>query len=329
MTNTIDAENIWPYNKVVLHEAEKEFSVIIPSSNPQYLHVCLKNLCLHSDYLKEVIVVEDWTYYEEHAIENLCKKYGATYRRLDTPKRNRYDFRAPEARSLGQDMVTGDIVLFLDEDCLPCTSYFNRLHEIHTQHQDVVFSARRIFLIEDMVETQRDWHRIVLQWPLRQYEKTELCFYDGPFSCGPENTYIQCLESNNCSVRRSNLNRIGEWEHFFGYGEEDLYWAFKAMRSGLRGAYFPHDKDTFVFHMKHPPRNGELGLNAVNRLYLCEKDEEFGEAIRKQHLRYGSFARDWVQTPMQQILTNGLNSLEIFEYLPALPSELQKYVRGG
>ena len=69
----------------------------------------LESLLKQRRLIKEIIIVEDWTYEREFTIKKISDKFGCSYFQLPCPKSSPYDFRAAECRNLGFQKSTGDL----------------------------------------------------------------------------------------------------------------------------------------------------------------------------------------------------------------------------
>jgi glycosyltransferase involved in cell wall biosynthesis len=146
-----------------------KISIVIPCSDAKLLKFCLLGISLQDkQFIEEIIVVEDWVYSDYHASERLCEKFSTKYFRLPSPKKNRHDVRICECRGMGMKAAKGEIILFLDQDCILCDGYLKRLSDIHLTHDKLIFSAERIFLNENSSQlNESNWMQIVHQWKYR------------------------------------------------------------------------------------------------------------------------------------------------------------------
>jgi glycosyltransferase involved in cell wall biosynthesis len=101
----------------------RQYSIIVPAyNNPEELNNCLRALEV-SEWRDrfEIIVVDDCSPGESKAIRNTAERYGAEYYRL--PKNEGPGI----ARNRGAEMAKGDILVFIDSDCVAPDGWLNRL----------------------------------------------------------------------------------------------------------------------------------------------------------------------------------------------------------
>lgn len=229
--------------------------------------------------------------------------------------------RLVDCRNRGLKSATGDIVLWLDDDCIPCFWYMERLLEIHNEYPDCAFSAHRIMLHERKTDlNDANWEQMVARFDYRKLSGTKpMAHFNGFW----DNTkdYPYGIYGNNLSVSRENANKVGGFIHYFGYGEEDIYWSYQANKMGIRGLYQKDkEKDLFVCHVNHGSRPHSTELASINRLWLYERDPEF-------KLACSNLRGDWTKDIVERILRDGLQSSPVYPDLLDIPDSLRKYVR--
>ncbi|MFA5312524.1 MAG: glycosyltransferase family A protein [Methanomassiliicoccales archaeon] len=313
-----------PLDKSIIRSSNaiRNISVIIPAHKGDALTYVLQSLSMQREYIKEIIIVEDWIYEGDFEIEQMSKKYGCSYFRLPLPKSSPFDIRATECRNLGFKYATGDLVLWLDDDSVPCLWFMHRLMEIHNHFPSTYFCANRILLNETPNEVKDRWEYVIgTQWDYQRripFDAKNYQYFNGFW----DNTkdYPYSAYTHNLSVRRDLAIDVGGFEHFFGYGEEDVYWDYKAEKLGIHGLYqCDMSKDIYIGHLYHD-HNLTSEISSINRLWLYSKDPGFREACR--YLR-----GDWNEKTLQKVEKEGLQSLEVFSDLPSLPESLKKYIK--
>jgi GT2 family glycosyltransferase len=94
--------------------------------------------------------------------------------------------------------------------------------------------------------------------------------------------------SNNLSVRRNHVERIGFWDEAFrGWGEEDLDFAYRLFLSGCR-PILPIDGPVFAYHLDHPV-NQQANYDSLkkNAQYFIRKYPIMAEYRRKAYRLHG------------------------------------------
>lgn len=297
--------------------ARKAVSVIIPGNNPDMLAFCLLSIAPQMEWVKEVIVVEDWSAPYNTRIRDICSRHGATYFALKGPKRCPTDFRLCDARNLGMSTATGEILLFLDEDCLVCPWFMRRLTEIHTINKNLYFTCQRLRLKRGPTEL------------------TEATWYDAMMSRCPAGARRGLpVRPRGCmfiplrglewiggwgyafSVRRENALKVGKFENWYSYGEEDVYFGYKLQAAGLKLGVWSLNSDIFVTHMHHEGRPMSYMLPVLNRIYLYDKDPAFEKVMNRQHSVMHSRRLDWTTPQLDWLKRNGMVRLPYFFELP-------------
>lgn len=299
----------------------KNVSVIIAAANPDSVRYILKSLSEQREHIKEIIVVEDWVYEKDFRMQRLAKQFDSIYLRLPTPKRSPYDQRCGSCKTLGLSMATGDIILWLDDDCVPCLWYIERLLQVHNEYPDCAFNGHRIYMMESASDlNDNNWKSVIGQWDnQRRNQSAGFKHYKGFWDNTKEPPFG--VYGNNLSVSRKNAIRVGPFINYFSYGEEDLYWGYKAYKLGIRGIYQRDiSKDLFVCHLKHEGRPYSREFTAINRLWLYEQDPEFMEACY-------NVRGDWVIDEQERILSDGIQASPVFNELIDLPDCLRKYIK--
>ncbi|MFA5312526.1 MAG: hypothetical protein WC375_04285 [Methanomassiliicoccales archaeon] len=129
---------------------------------------------------------------------------------------------------------------------------------------------------------------------------------------------------NNLSLQRKYIPLIGEWERFYGYGEEDQYWDFRAIKNGMICLRSQFGKDLYVCHINHD-RGINYDFSVINRLYLFEMHPEFEKHIIEYNDKYNMSEHDDAIIDVNRFRANGLKSSPIYKHLPPLPDCLKKY----
>lgn len=130
------------------------------------------------------------------------------------------------ARNAGRRAATGDILVYLDVDCIPSATLVSGLAEAVAAHDALICCEIR-YLPEDAVSdgwTEAGLDRIGHRHPARS-------FPDSGVIPAPQPGLFWSLAF---AVRAATYDRIGGFdEGFSGYGAEDTDLAFRAARAGV------------------------------------------------------------------------------------------------
>lgn len=193
-----------------------KFSVVIPTCHrPALLAGCIRAL---SKDEAEVIVSDDS---HDEETRTLLEREFPSVRWLPGPR------LGPAAnRNCGARAATGDWLAFLDDDCEPQPGWLAALAQ----------ASREADVVEGRTLAPGA--------------------SDSPFEEHVENLHGGVLWSCNLAVRRADFERLGGFdEDFFEAGGEDMEFAWRVARAGLRVRFAPEA----LVH--HPPRHiGWSGL---------------------------------------------------------------------
>lgn len=188
--------------------ASMRISVVIPSKNrPAEIVRCLASIYEHCPHVEEVVVVDQSSpRYELPAYPNLVHRY-------DTALSG-----ASAARNAGADAASGEVVLFVDDDCLFLNDVVAGIAADFAANPDAIGVQAQI-VDKDFVPTPL---------PSRIFERG---FFDTNAYGAPHD--LRRLAGAGCAYRRSLFatERFDESLRDYSYGEDyDL--AFRARRYG-------------------------------------------------------------------------------------------------
>ena len=158
-------------------------------------------------------------------------------------------FRAAAARNLGARAATGDVLVFLDQDCVPAPDYLGRVAAAAADPWSLVVGHRRHAALDGWPAGRvRSWLRgagdgpEVLaepQWLLEGYARTADL-------AEPDDRSYQLVISAVLSMHRQLFDRLGGFDGSLrGYGGEDWELAHRAL---VAGADLHHLPDAVVWH---------------------------------------------------------------------------------
>ena len=174
---------------------------------------------------------------------------GAHAYRCLTVRQDDDGFRAAAARNHGARAGTGDVVVFLDQDCVPARDYLERVAAAAADPWSLVVGHRRHALLDDWSAARvRAWlggGAVVPPvlpepgWLLEGYARTADL-------TEPDDRSYQLVISAVLSMNRQLWQRLGGFDASFrGYGGEDWELAHRALVAGADLRYLP---DAVVWH---------------------------------------------------------------------------------
>jgi glycosyltransferase involved in cell wall biosynthesis len=200
---------------MVVISTEPLVSIVIPHLNePEDLRRCLAALATQADsgIPVEIIVVDNGS---RQLPRDLCAAFGARLEVELTPGPG-------PARSRGADLARGDIVAFIDADCLVQPGWLRSIAEFFDAHPEIDFTAGAIGI------ARLDPNRPTM---FEAYE--EQCAYRVKL-------YVErdrYAATGNMAVRRAVWQAVGP---FGGIATmEDREWGQRASALGYRLAYLP------------------------------------------------------------------------------------------
>jgi len=166
------------------------------------------------------------------------------------------NFRPSSARNIGVDGTNGDIILFLDSDCIPGPSYLRDHWELlGTSMEPVVTLGHRIFIDGgDVKSTAIREYRCELNhipeivsssnyWLPRDRRLKEFEEFDR------HSMQFHCCHGCNLGIWRVDFDSIGGFDEDF-----DGYWGYEDIEFGYRiwaqGAKFVYLRNAHVYHQE-------------------------------------------------------------------------------
>ena len=235
-----------------------EVSVIVPTYNrPQALDMVLSALG-EQDYPRfEVIVADDGS--EAATAELIAEHAGRFGRPLHHVWQPDNGFRLSEIRNKALAQATGDYIVSLDGDCVPCQNYLSHHAALAaparfvTGHVTWLSQAFTQDVLANRIPVQRstlkDW-----VWMYRTKRINRLRPYftlpDGPWR-HMRKRLVRALYGGNMGAWRHGLEAVNGWdERYQGWGCEDHDLAVRLINAGIfrkDGRYAMP-----VMHLWHP-----------------------------------------------------------------------------
>jgi glycosyltransferase involved in cell wall biosynthesis len=295
-------------------------SVVIPChNNASQLAWILQSLRSQSMQPTEIICVDDGsTPLEARHLAVVTSEYGAEL--FTIPGMNTSSFgRRSHARNIGTKASRGDVILYLDGDIVPCSTYIEGITLIHNLSFRAVVKGLRVRISSK--EQARGWaccqskvasgaylsklgeidcyrpsmnilddcESAPIVWKTSTIDTDGLvsrCL-DFPLLFTFSNRWDWCA-SNNLSVRAIHVKRIGYWdENFYGWGEEDMDFAYRLFINGCIPT-FPKGSWICGYHLEHPvnPAANVESL-ANNAQYIMRKFPRLAASRQDVYYQYG------------------------------------------
>ncbi len=221
--------------------------IIITKNRYDHLENVLKGLNNNTD-IDEVVVV--------HMNETVLPKpawFKYTYN--NTVIQTTSPLPLAQARNEGASLAKGELLIFLDVDCIPCNRLVSDYITAHKKYPDALLMGEVYYLSAEFKQAfgQKSWQENDLitdgeSHPLRKY-LTEKLFQ-------PEQCYALFWSLNFAVAKKVFWKTIGGFtESYQGYGAEDTDFAFKAQRQKVPLLWV---KGATVFHQYHPNYNPPL-----------------------------------------------------------------------
>ena len=194
-------------------------------------------------------------------------------------------FRLAAARNLGAAAAAGDVLVFIDQDCVPAPDYLEKVSSVTTAPWDLTVGHR---LHADLhgwtADAVRGWLRgdgaapqpiDEPAWLLDGYERTADL-------TRPDDRAYQLVIGAAVSVSRRLHEELGGFDHTFrAYGGEDWDYGHRAHVAGAEMRWLP---DAVVWH-DGPDMPGRGDLTAVKNAETRELARRLPDAdVRGAHL---------------------------------------------
>lgn len=226
-------------------------SVVVATYNwPQALDCVLAGLSRQSWRKAEVIVADDGSRPDTAVLVQLWKE------RLGLPLVHAWQpdegFRLSRVRNLAASMASGDYLVFIDGDCIPPATFL----EDHARlaRRGCFTGGRRAFLNPDATAAILDHRLDPAQAGPDDFIKRSHAGRRRRLPLGPLRrvrplTWKQ-VEGCNMAVWRDDFLRVGGFDEAFReYGHEDVDFALRLMRAGLRGVWATYAAT--LLHLDH------------------------------------------------------------------------------
>jgi len=224
---------------------EYKISIIIPAYNEeQNITDCLESVAGQAgDYCPEVIVVDSSSDRTPEIIR----------RRFPQVKLLHFSCRTDQgqARNRGLQEAKGDILFFLDADCIAPSNWINYMLKWHSEGYDMVGGT----VINGNPESAISWAGYILEFS----------------NLFPTETAVEAqhLPAGNVSYKRAVLEKHGEFPSGLRYALEDLIYHWDLSRKGVRMLFDPRiqvlhrHRSNFKDYLQHQHKLGRGNLQLL------------------------------------------------------------------
>lgn len=198
-------------------------SVVIPAYNEEeHLGECLRALANGRMKPYEVIVADGMS---EDRTVSIAKEHGATV----VVNRKRH---AAGGRNAGIERATGEVIAFLDADCVPDKDW---LREINRAFESEDIDGLGTYIEPAKAENiyEEFWGHLSLQ--------LIMTYGDKPYYV-TEKTLSSAFITASCAYKRELLNRLNGFSDFFANNAEDIDICWRALDAGAKLKYIPSAK---------------------------------------------------------------------------------------
>ncbi len=252
-----------------------KFSIVIPTYNEEScIKNCLKAILNGTEQPIEIIVADGMSVDNTRKI---AKKYGAKI--VKNTKRH-----AAGGRNAGIKVAKGDVIVFIDADCIPYPTWLEEIHKAFEEDNidglgTYIEPAKPANIYEEF------WGRVSLQIMM---------------SYGHEPYYVTAKSLNtafitaSCAYKKRLLIKIGGFSDFFANNAEDIDLCWRALDAGANLKYIPtakiiaHSPTTLQGIRRKSFRNG-VSSSKLQKVYSNNRisiDKNLYKALWKNIIGY-------------------------------------------
>jgi len=241
-------------------------TIVVPTRDrPEQLRSCLEALAVSPVDGLEIVVVDDGSS-RRAATAAVAATVGAVLVRLE-------GHGPASARNAGAQAATGEVVLFVDDDCVPAPGWASEL-------------AATVFSQE----------HLVVAGPVRVAADAGVWLRASEGLAGAAETGLRLLRTNNLGCRRSLLLEVPFDERFRSAAGEDRDWCVRVARAGARLVRDP------AATVEHRARLGARSFFAQQLRY--------GRAVR-QLQRHGTHAPVPRRAVLRAVLAGARDGMDV------------------
>jgi len=229
-----------------------KISVVIPSYNSERtINLCLNSLLLQSySFAYEVIVVDS----SEDCTPHIIKKHFPQVRLIHFGQKT----DPGTARNIGIKYARGELILFVDSDCIAYPDWIERMVNLHTQYPDIGAVGGSIEIGNNPVKP------VAVAGYISEFRE---------FLPIWQASFVKHLPTMNISYKKSVLEKVGQFDSQF-YPQEDLVFNYRMTDLGYQILFDPtirvkhihrEDLKSFLFHQKQIGKITGIVLKKIQR----------------------------------------------------------------
>lgn len=254
-------------------------TVVVSTYNaPRYLALVLDGLSRQHDAAFQCIVADDGSTAETEAV---VRSFRGRLVDLIHSWQEDQGFRLAASRNRALASASGDLVAFLDGDCIPSPDYVADVKELavchHLEREKLYFQGHRVILdaeVSDELQSADgifDWRWIAGHW-------SHLSNRFNAWHIGwPTRARVSLKGVRGCNMifRAADLRAVNGFdEEFVGWGHEDRDLVSRLFRTGVRRV--DARGRAVVYHLYHPEHDRSAATGN-----LARADEERPLAARR------------------------------------------------
>jgi len=207
----------------------------------------------------EIIVADDGS---GDSIQIMCERYlkqGIIRKYVNT---GNHDKATPsQARNLGIEVATGDLLIFADDDCLPHYNLIEQFSKLKKGYVGVGYKKSHVSILalfsDDKEEIVKSMEGMAATLYFQRY-------LTGNFNAGH-------FTSGSFAIWREDLGDTRFDEDFVGYGYEDKHFGYLLEKKGLKFDYMIRAMSYHARETTNRPRSQKDEEAQINKQLLNEK----------------------------------------------------------